>query len=439
MKRTRGGKREAARAGERIRIRNGSFLPPGGKRERKADIFIADGRIAAIGRAPRGFRPEREIDAAGRLVLPGLIDLAARFREPGAEHKATIASESLAAVAGGVTTVCCPPDTQPVIDTPAVVELIHRRAAAAGRVRVHAIGALTHGLQGERLAEMHALRSAGCVGVGNALRPQSDSEVLRRAMEYAAGCGLTVFLHAEDQYLRNSGVAHESAVSTRLGLPPIPAAAETVALSRALLLMELTGARVHFCRITTARGVRLIAEAKAAGLPVSADAGICHLLLDEQAIDGYDANCRLDPPLRSAADREALCRGVANGTIDAICSDHQPHDADAKAAPFGLTEPGASTIELLLPLLLELVNSAGVPLARAVDAVTRRPAAILGLDCGVLETGAPADLAIVDRRAARVVEAESMLSAGKNTPFGGRRLRGRVTHTLLAGAVVHEG
>jgi dihydroorotase len=422
----------------RIRIAGGRLLDPASGLDRKGDLCIAEGRILAAGRTPAGFTPDREIEASGRIVMPGIVDLCARFREPGAEHKATIAGESAAAAAGGVTTVCCPPDTTPVIDTPAVVELIHRRAEAAALARILPLGALTQGLAGERLAEMCALRDAGCVGVGNALGPVPNSEVLRRAMEYAASFGLTVHLHAEDHFLRNDGVAHEGAVSTRLGLPPSPASAETVAVSRALLLAEQSGVRLHLCRISAGRSVELIAGAKAGGLAVTADAAICNLILDEGDVDGYRSNCHLRPPLRTAADRAALRRGLAEGVLDAACSDHQPHDADAKSTPFSLTEPGASTIEHLLPLMLELVHAGHLEWTAAVAALTARPAAILGGGQGTLAPGAPADVAVFDPELRFRVDAALLRSAGRNTPFHGRELKGRVTHTIFAGRVVFE-
>lgn len=420
----------------RIRIRNGRIIDPAAGVDRQADLFIADKIIAAVGRSPPGFQADREIDASGKWVLPGLVDLCARLREPGAEHKATIASECAAAVAGGVTSLCFPPDTDPVIDTPAVVELIHRRARAARQTRVYALGALTHALAGERLAEMHALKRAGCLAVTNAGHPVTNSEVLRRAMEYAASCELPVFLHAEDYDLRNGGVVHEGAISTRLGLPPIPAAAETVAVSRALMLAECTGARVHFCRLSAARSVALIAEARKAGLPVSADVGICNLRLTVDDVIGYESNCHLNPPLRTLADQRALRQALADGTIDAVCSDHQPHDLDAKSAPFSMTEPGASTIELLLPLLFGLVHDGTLPLMRAVAAITQAPADILGIEAGTLAMGAPADVVVVDAQEAYTVRAQEMRSAGKNTPFAGWEVAGKISHTLVGGRVV---
>jgi dihydroorotase len=423
----------------RIRIRNGRLVDPAAGLDRKGDLCIEDGRVLAAGKSPAGFRPEREIDAAGCIVIPGAVDLAARFREPGSEYKATIAGEAGAAAAAGVTTVCCPPDTIPVIDTPAVVELIHRRAAAAGTVRIVPLGAMTHGLGGERLSEMRALRDAGCGGVGNAGAPIPNSEVLRRAMEYAASFGLTVHLHAEDHFLRNNGVVHEGAVSTRLGLPPVPVAAETVAVGRALLLAEQTGARLHLCRISAGRSVELIAAAKQAGLPVSADVAICNLILDETDVDGYRAACHLRPPLRAATDRAALRRGLRDGVLDAVCSDHQPHDADAKSGPFPMTEPGASTIEALLPLVLELVRAGELDLSRAVHALCAGPARILGGEFGTLAPGAPGDVAVIDPEQRYRADVATLRSSGRNTPFHGRELQGKVRHTLFGGRSVFEG
>lgn len=424
-----------------IRISGGRVLDPGAGVDKNADLFVKEGFIAAVGRTPAKFTADREIDARGCLVLPGIVDLSARFREPGFEHKATIASESRASAGGGITTVCCPPDTDPVIDTPAVAELVQQRAVGCGLVRVLPLGALTRGLEGKYLSEMEALRRAGCVGVSNADRPLPDSEVLRRSMEYAAGCGLRLFLQAEDHFLRNRGVVHEGPVGTRLGLPPIPAAAETVAVSRALLLIEQTGAAVHFCRLSAARSVSLIDDAKRAGLPVTADVDICHLHLTEADVDGYNSAAHLCPPLRAAEDRKALCRAVADGVIDAVCSDHRPHELDAKAAPFSLTAPGASTVDHLLPLLLELVRRDELPLTAAIAAVTSGPATALGLSdrTGTLKAGAPADIAIVDPERPFRVTPEDMLSNGKNTPFTDRTLHGKVTHTLLEGRLTFGG
>ena len=422
----------------RLSIKGGRVICPVSGQDQVADVHMAEGRVAAIGPAPAGFRPDQQIDAAGKLVLPGLVDLCARLREPGAEHKSTIASECAAAAAAGITTLCCPPDTDPVVDTPAVLELINQRAAVAGKTQVLVLGALTLGLEGEVLAEMQTLKAAGCRGVSDAGRAVGNSEVLRRAMEYAAGCGLTVFIQPEDPQLRNGGAMHEGATSTRLGLPPIPASAETVAVARALLLAEEAGARLHLGRISAAGSISQIKAARERGVAVSADTGICHLHLTDTDVDGYQSLCHLAPPLRSAADRDALVEAVATGIIDAVCSDHQPHDADAKAAPFSLTEPGASTIDLLLPLLLKLVQEGKLPLSRAIAVATAAPARILGLDRGRLEQNGPADLVVVDPDEEFVVTTALLKSAGLNSPFLGRRLRGRVLATILQGRLIFQ-
>ena len=423
----------------RVRIHGGRIIDPASGMDGVGDLFIAEGLIVAAGAAPPGFTVDRDIDAGGCWVLPGIVDLCARFREPGNRTLVSIASESAAAAAGGVTTVCCPPDTQPIIDSPAVVELLQQRAAACGTFRICIVGAMTQGLAGELLAEMQSLGAAGCVGVGNGFRPVANSEVLRRAMEYAASCDLTVFIRPEDHYLRNGGVLHEGPVSTRLGLPPVPASAETVAVSRALLLAEQTGVRLHLERLSCARSVQMVVEARQRGLPVSADVGICHLwLIDVDAAD-YDPNCHLRPPLRSAADRAALCRAVSDGSIDAVCSDHHPLDEDAKSAPFAQTEPGASTIELLLPLMATLVADGSIPLARAVAALATGPAAVLRrADCGGLAPGLGADVVIFDPAPATTVHTDSLRSAGRNCPFAGRKVNGQVRHTLFAGTLVYS-
>ncbi|MEX2523378.1 MAG: dihydroorotase [Gammaproteobacteria bacterium] len=423
----------------KLLIKNARLLDPATETDKKGSLAVAKGRIVAMGRKPNDFTPDKEIDAAGRWACPGIIDLGARFREPGLEHKAAIAGEARAAAAGGITTVCYPPDTDPVIDTSAVVELIHRRADASGRIRIHPIAALTRGLAGEYLAEMAELKEAGCVAAGNAGRPIVNTQILRRALEYAASVGLPVFIQPEDSFLRNNGVAHEGAMSTRLGLPPIAETAETVALQQALLLVEQTGVRAHFCRLSTARSAAMIGAAKKSGLPVTADAAVANLFLTDMDIDGYNTDCHLIPPLRGQADRDALLRGVADGTIDAVCSDHQPHDFDAKAAPFSLSEPGASTLEVLLPLMLERVQRKAMTPLQMLRCLTAAPAAVIGLESGTLRKDANADIIIVDPDRSWTVDREAMLSSGRNTPFHGWEMSGRVTHTILGGRLVFEG
>jgi dihydroorotase len=423
---------------DRIRIQGGRVIDPASNLDEIQDIYIAAGRIAAVGNAPDGFSPDLVIDAGDRVVCPGLVDISARVREPGHEHKTTIASESLAAASGGITTLCCPPDTIPVIDTPAVTELIRLRAETTGLTRIVTMGALTRGLAGEQLSEMAALRRAGCVGVSNALQPLANPLVLRRAMEYAATFGLTVFLHADDHWLSNGGCAHEGRVATRMGLPGIPEAAETAAVARDIALVQQTGVRAHFCHLTSERAARMVARAQYDGLQVSADAAIPYLYLSEIDISDFNSQCHLIPPLRTIEDRQGLRESLRRGTLSAICSDHQPHEPDAKQGPFPATEPGISGLDTLLPLALQLAHEGVLPLSDLLHRLTRGPAEILGLPAGTLATGATADICIFDPERTWVLDAASMRSNGHNTPFMGWEMRGRVTHTLLAGRLVYS-
>ena len=428
----------AADKPDRIRISGGRVVDPAGGVDAAQDVFIAAGRIAATGCAPDGFTPDMEIDASGCIVCPGLVDLSARMREPGKEHKATIASESRAAASGGITTLCCPPDTYPVIDTPAVTELIRLRAETTGLTRIVTLGALTRGLAGEQLSEMAALRKAGCVGVSNALQPLANPLILRRAMEYAATFDLTVFLHPDDHWLSNGGCAHEGRVATRMGLPGIPEAAETAAVARDLALVQQIGVRAHFCHLTSERAARMVARAQYDGLPVSADVAVPYLYLSEIDISDFNTQCHLIPPLRTVEDRQGLREALRRGTLSAICSDHQPHEPDAKLGPFPATEPGISGLDTLLPLALQLAHDKVLPLSDLLHRLTRGPAEILGLPGGTLASGATADICIFDPDRTWVLDTASMCSNGQNTPFMGWEMRGRVTHTLLAGRLVYS-
>jgi dihydroorotase len=426
------------REGSRLSIRNGRLVDPANDIDDQLDVHIAEGLIVAVGNPPFGFTAERTLDARGQVVCPGLVDLCCRLREPGWEHKATIGSETAAAAAGGVTTLCCPPDTRPVIDTPAVAQLVLQTAERVGRARVVPAGALTQGLEGKQISEMAALRQAGCAVMSHADRPILNTLVLRRAMEYAATFGLTVFLHPEDAHLRDQGCVHEGRVSTRLGLPGIPEAAETVAVARDLALAEQTGARIHFRGLSSARATAMVLEAQSRGLEVSADVSAHHLTLTEADVEGFDSNCHVMPPLRTAADREALREGVRRGEISAICSDHQPHEADAKLNPFPATAPGISAVETLLPLTLRLVAEEEVDLGTAIKRLTVGPAEILGLPVGRLDPGRNADVCIFDPEEAWTAATDILVSRGHNTPFLGWELRGRVSRTLLAGRLVFE-
>ena len=422
----------------RLLIRGGHVVDPANQIDRIADIYVADGKVVAVGTTLGDFTPDHLIDATGKIVIPGLVDLAARLRQPGEEHKGTIASETAAAAAAGITTLCCPPDTNPPIDSPAEIELINRLNKAAGHARVFALGALTTGLKGTQLAEMAALKQAGCVGVSNALKPLASTLVLRRAMEYAASHDLTVFIHPIDHALSNKGCAHEGAVASRLGLPAIPEAAETAALGQILALVEQTGGRVHFCRLSTARAAAIVGRAQYEGLRVSADVCAHQLFLTEMDVGDFNSLCHTSPPLRTQRDRAGLRKAVATGVVAAICSDHQPHEPDAKLAPFCETAPGISALETLLPLTLRLVEEGALALPEAIARLTSGPAAILGIDAGHLGPGARADLCIYDPAEPWQLDIEDLRSAGKNTPFLGWDFTGRVTHTLLAGRVVYH-
>jgi dihydroorotase len=420
----------------RIHIRNGTLIDPAADTQARRDLYLAEGRIVAVGEAPAGFEAERVIDATGLAVCPGLVDLAVRVREPGLEYRATLESELQAAAAGGVTSLVCPPDTDPPLDEPGLVQMLKSRARGVGAARVHPLGALTVGLKGERLTEMATLREAGCIGFSQADTPIGDLQVLFRAMQYASTFDLAVWLRPQDPALARGGVAHDGEVATRLGLPPIPVCAETVALSAILLLARETGARVHLCRLSTAEGVALVRAAKRDGLPVTCDVAAAHVHLSEMDIGYFDAQCHLVPPLRSLRDRDALRQGLADGTIDAICSDHTPVDEDAKQLPFAEAEPGASGVELLLPLALKWAQETGMSRAAALRKVTTDAARLAGLPAPALAAGAAADLCVFDPDGWWKVEPQALRSQGKNTPFTGLELQGRVRHTLVAGDVV---
>ena len=421
----------------KIEIRNGRSIDPASGREDTHALYLADGVIAAIGAAPDGFAADRIIDAAGRIVMPGLIDLCARLREPGHEHKATLETELQAASVGGVTSLVCPPDTEPVLDEPGLVEMLKRRGWTLNQARIYPLGALTAGLQGARLAEMVELAEAGCIGFSQADHAIADTNVLYRAMQYAATHGFAVWLRAEDAYLAHQGVAHDGEVASRLGLPAIPVSAETVALATILTLAEVTSARVHIARLSSAQGVEMIRRAKKNGLDITADVGIHHLLLSDRDIGHFDPQYRFAPPLRTPSDRDALAKGLADGTIDAIVSDHTPTDDAEKSVPFGEATPGATALETLLPLTLKWAEQAGLPLVKALAMLTSRPADVIAKPQGRLAVGAPADLCVFDPRAYWAVTRETLVSQGKNTPYLGRELQGRVTMTLCAGRVVY--
>jgi len=421
-----------------IQIKNGRVIDPKNRIDAVQDIFIASGKVLALGAAPAGFVAKKIIDAAGLTVIPGLIDLSARLREPGYEYRATLESEMSAAVAGGITSLACPPDTEPALDEPGLVEMLKHRARELSQANVYPVGALTYGLKGLELTEMAELADAGCVAFSQADAPLTDTRVLMRAMQYAATFGFGVWLRPQDSYLARNGVAHDGEVATRLGLPGIPVCAETIALSTMLQLARETGVKLHICRISSAAGVEMIREAKKNGLALTCDVSMNHIHLSEMDIGYFDSNCHLIPPLRNQRDRDALRAGLLDGVIDAICSNHSPVDEDAKQLPFAEAEAGATGLELLLPLVLKWAQQGKHAVADAIAKVTLHPARILNIDAGHLSIGAAADICIFDPENYWKVEAAALKSQGKNTPFIGMELQGKVRYTLVNGQIVYQ-
>jgi len=422
----------------KIHIKNSRLIDPKNNLDAQQDVFIADKHIVAIGNAPQGFVAEKVIDASGLIVMPGLVDVAARLREPGYEYKATLESEMDAAVAGGVTSLACPPDTDPPLDEPGLVEMLKHRARMLNQARVFPVGALTYGLKGAELTEMIELTDAGCKAFSQADTPLTDTRVLMRAMQYAATFGYRVWLRPQDSFLAKNGVAHDGEVASRLGLPAIPVVAETIALATALQLARETGVNLHLCRISSAAGVEMVRAAKLEKLPVTCDVSMNHVHLTEMDIGFFDANCHLNPPLRSLRDKAALRAGLLDGTIDAICSNHSPVDDDAKQLPFAEAEAGATGLELLLPLVLKWAEQDSVPLLEALARVTINPAQLLGVKMGHLSVGAHADVCVFDPFALWKVEPSALKSQGKNTPFNGYTVQGRVRYTVVEGKLVYQ-
>ncbi|HEX8980544.1 MAG TPA: dihydroorotase [Parasulfuritortus sp.] len=422
----------------KIHIKNGRVIDPASGLDAVQDVYIAAGRIVALGQAPADFHANAEIDAAGLVVAPGLVDLAVRLREPGLEYMATLESEMHAAAAGGITSLACPPDTDPPLDEPGLVEMLKFRAKNSPGPRLYPVGALTWKLKGERLTEMGELQEAGCIAFSQADTPMVDTEVLLRALEYAASFGFPVWLRPQDAHLGKRGVVHDGVVSARLGLPAIPVPAETVALQTILLLVRETGARVHLCRLSSRAGVEMVRKAKADGLPITCDVSIHHVHLTEMDVADFNSNCHVVPPFRSQRDRDALRQALKDGVIDAICSDHAPVDADGKEKPFQESEPGATGVELLLPLTLKWAAEAGLSLADALAMIGRKPADILGVDAGRIGVGRPADLCLFDPAATWTVSEKTLASLGKNSPFLGHEMLGRVRYTIIDGHVDYK-
>jgi dihydroorotase len=428
----------------KLLIQNGRVIDPASGYDQTGDVAIAAGRIVAMGQVPPDFSPNRVIDAKGCIVAPGLVDLAARLREPGQEHAGMLESEMAAAVAGGVTSLVCPPDTEPVLDEPGLVEMLRYRAEKLHQARLLPLGALTVGLKGEVLTEMVQLTDAGCVGFSQAEVPIPSTQVLQRALQYASTFGYTVWLRPQELHL-GKGVAASGALATRMGLSGVSVAAETIALHTIFELVRSTQARVHLCRISSAQGVDLIRKAKAEGLPITADVSINSLHLTDADMGYFDSRARLTPVLRQQRDRDALRSGLADGTLDVLVSDHTPVDADAKALPFAEAEPGATGMELLWSLALKWGQDAGLPVAQVLSRITANPARVLGTTLGSLQdsvghlaVGGVADVCVLSTEGHWLVTDASLRSQGKNTPFSGYELPGRVLATVVGGQVAFE-
>lgn len=422
----------------RLCIIGGTIVDPAADVEYASDLYVADGMILAHGEAPEGFIAERNIDARGLLVTPGLVDLSARLREPGNSSKGGIIAEARAAAAGGITTLLQPPDTQPVTDTPSVVELIHRRCSEAGAARVLPLGALTKELHGEQLSEMAALRDAGCPALADGGLPLSNTLVLQRALDYAATFAIPVMLTPQDPYLVSAGPVHDGIVAARRGLSGQSSAAETAAIGRLIALIEECGVPIHIGRLSTARGGEMIATAQQQGLPITADTAIHQLFLTEHDCEGYNSSAHISPPARTTEDLQGLRQFVAQGVIGCLCSDHQPHDPDAKVGTYDASEPGISGLDTFLALTLRLVDEGVLTLGEALGRITAGPARAVGLTTGSLQPGRIADICIVDPKLNWRLTEESMISRGKNTPFRDWEFSGAATTTIVGADVVYH-
>ncbi|GAA0559587.1 dihydroorotase [Halomonas salifodinae] len=422
----------------KLTLKGARVIDPASGIDRVTDLHLAAGRIVGLDAHP-DFHAEKVLELSGKWLLPGLVDIGAQLREPGPRYKGSLESESAAALAGGYTRVAVRPDTSPVLDSASQVRTLHDRAQEVNGVRVVPLGALTQGLEGRLLANMAGLQGAGCVALTNLRRPLADARVLRRCLEYAATHDIPVHFQAQEAALAAGGCAHEGALASRLGLPGIPESAETTALAQWLLLIEQTGVRAHLAHLSTARGLEMVSEAKARGLPVTCDVTMAQLHWTDATLAGFDANFHLEPPLRSEADRQALRRGVADGRIDAIVSGHLPHEQAAKLAPFAASEPGMSSLETVWALGQALVDEGVLDPLTLAARLALGPARVLGQGGGGLAAGEAADLAVFDPEAEWTPGAETLRSAGLNTPLLGQPLKGRAILTLVEGDIRHSG
>jgi dihydroorotase len=420
-------------------IRNGRVVDPANSLDAVQDVLIAGGRIERVGRDLPPAAAATVLDATGKIVCPGFIDIHVHLREPGYEYKETVASGTRAAAAGGFTAVCCMANTHPVNDNRSITDYIRAKAAVEGVVRVYPIGAVTRGLGGEELAELAELAEAGCVAFSDDGKCIMNAALYRRAMEYTLPFGAPVISHAEDQHLSQGASMNEGVVSTELGVAGVPAAAEDIMVARDILLAELTGAHVHIAHLSTAGAVRLVRDAKARGVRVTAEVTPHHLLLTEDAVRSFDANAKMNPPLRAKHDAEVLLEALVDGTIDCVATDHAPHAGSEKEGEFDRAAFGIVGLETAVGLMLDrLVRPGALPLATLISRLSRDPARLLGLPGGHLAPGAPADLTILDPAAEWTVDPARFQSRSRNTPFGGWPVTGRPWKTIVGGGVVFE-
>jgi dihydroorotase len=423
---------------KKIAIINGHLIDPKNNIDEPKNLYIADQQIVGIGNPPDGFNADKTIDANNLIICPGFIDLSVRLQQPNIEYRSTQMEEVKASTASGITTLCCPPDTSNTIDSPAIVDMMKRCSTESGGTKILPIGALTTELDGRHLTEMATLKKAGCIAVSNGIHPMSNTLIQRRAMEYASTHNLTVFIHAEDPHLKNQGCVHEGMISTRLGLPGIPATAEIVAVATDLALAEEVQVKIHFCRISSAKSVEMISHARANGLNVTTDVSINHLHLTEYDIIDFNTNCHTIPPLRTQRDKDQLKQYLKNGDIQAICSNHSPLSEDAKLAPFPETVPGISGLDSYLPLALKLVENNSLDLFTLINRLSYNPAQILQIPTGHLSINAPADICIFDPEMIWQLTPETMNSVGHNTPYMNWELKGKVIWTLVNGQIAYQ-
>jgi len=418
-------------------IKGGRVISPAQQLDDTCDVLIEKGKIAAIGK-DLDAQGSEIIDADGKIVVPGLVDIHVHLRDPGLEYKEDIASGTLSAVTGGFTSIACMPNTKPVNDNQSVTKYILNKVKEEGHCRVFPIASISKGLQGESMTEMGELKGLGVYGVSDDGKPVSNAQLMRRAMEYAKPFGITIVTHAEDLELVGSGVMNEGPVSTELGLKGIPWVAEDAATAREIMLAEFTGAHLHVAHVSTKGSIDLVRQAKKRGVNVTCEATPHHFTLTDEAVRGYNTNAKMNPPLRSAEDREAVRQGIADGTVDAIATDHAPHHIDEKNVEFNIAMNGIVGLETALPLSLQLVEDGLIDLPKAVALLTCGPAAALGIPAGQLEEGGVADVTVIDPELEWTVDAQKLVSKSKNTPFDGWKMKGVALCTIVGGKIAYR-